>query len=41
VAASATAESLVAHLLALEGRTAVEQLEEAESALHAKGAYIS
>jgi len=41
VAASAIAESLVAHLLALEGRSAVELLEEAESALHAKGAYSS
>lgn len=39
IAASAIAESLVAHLLALEGRPAVALLEEAESALHAKGAY--
>jgi DNA-binding MurR/RpiR family transcriptional regulator len=39
VAATAIAESLVAHLLALEGKRAVEQLEEAETALHAKGAY--
>jgi DNA-binding MurR/RpiR family transcriptional regulator len=41
VAASAIAESLVAHLLALEGRSAVELLEAAESSLHAKGAYSS
>lgn len=41
IAASAIAESLVAHLLALEGKSAVEQLEAAESALHAKGAYAS
>lgn len=41
VAASALVESLVAYLLALEGHTAVEQLEKAESALHAKGAYFS
>jgi DNA-binding MurR/RpiR family transcriptional regulator len=39
VAASALAEMLVAHLLALEGKEAVAQLEEAEAALHASGAY--
>ena len=41
VAASAIAEALVAHLLALEGRGAVKQLEDAEAALHDKGAYVS
>jgi DNA-binding MurR/RpiR family transcriptional regulator len=41
IAASAVAEMLVAHLLALEGRDAVTQLEEAESALHAHGAYTT
>lgn len=40
VAATAIAESLVAHLLSLEGTEAVEQLEMAERSLHAKGAYI-
>ena len=40
VAATAIAESLVAHLLALEGADAVEQLEIAERSLHAKGAYV-
>jgi DNA-binding MurR/RpiR family transcriptional regulator len=40
VAATAIAESLVAQLLALEGAEAVEQLEEAERSLHAKGAYV-
>lgn len=40
VAACAIAESLVAHLLALEGAGAVAQLEAAEAALHAKGAYM-
>lgn len=40
VAATAVAESLVAHLLALEGAQAVEQLEEAERSLHEKGAYV-
>jgi DNA-binding MurR/RpiR family transcriptional regulator len=40
VAATAIAESLVAHLLALEGAAAVQQLEAAEHALHAKGAYV-
>jgi hypothetical protein len=34
------AESLVAHLLALEGADAVEQLAIAEQSLHAKGAYV-
>jgi DNA-binding MurR/RpiR family transcriptional regulator len=41
VAASAIAESLVAHLLALEGEDAVRQLSEAEKALHEKGSYVS
>ncbi|MGF6936523.1 DNA-binding MurR/RpiR family transcriptional regulator [Paraburkholderia sp. UCT70] len=41
VAASAIAESLVAHLLALEGNRAIQQLSEAEETLHAKGAYVS
>ena len=36
VAASAIAEWLVAHLLALEGNTAVRHLSEAEEVLHAK-----
>jgi DNA-binding MurR/RpiR family transcriptional regulator len=40
VAATAIAESLVAHLLALEGADAVAQLEIAERSLHAKGAYV-
>lgn len=40
IGASAIAETLVANLLALEGRAAVKQLEEAEIALHAKGAYV-
>jgi DNA-binding MurR/RpiR family transcriptional regulator len=40
VAATAISESLVAHLLALEGSDAVSQLEIAERSLHAKGAYI-
>ncbi|GLU33273.1 MurR/RpiR family transcriptional regulator [Trinickia caryophylli] len=40
VAAAAVAEALVAHLLALEGSQAVEQLEEAERSLHEKGAYV-
>ncbi|WP_118183348.1 MurR/RpiR family transcriptional regulator [Paraburkholderia phosphatilytica] len=40
VAAMAIVESLVAHLLALEGAGAVARLEEAERALHAKGAYV-
>ena len=41
VAASAIAESLVAHLLALEGKDAVRQLTDAERALHEKGSYVS
>jgi DNA-binding MurR/RpiR family transcriptional regulator len=40
VAATAIAESLVAHLLALEGAGAVAQLEIAERSMHAKGAYV-
>jgi DNA-binding MurR/RpiR family transcriptional regulator len=40
VAATAIAESLVAHLLALEGTGAVQELERAEQSLHAKGAYV-
>jgi DNA-binding MurR/RpiR family transcriptional regulator len=40
VAATAIAESLVAHLLALEGSEAVAQLEIAEQSLHGKGAYV-
>ncbi|MGH8778343.1 MurR/RpiR family transcriptional regulator [Paraburkholderia sp.] len=40
VAANALAESLVAHLLALEGAGAVQQLEKTEAALHAKAAYV-
>lgn len=40
VAATAIAESLMAHLLALEGAGAVEQLEQAERSLHAKGDYV-
>ncbi|WP_206997618.1 MurR/RpiR family transcriptional regulator [Trinickia mobilis] len=40
VAASAIAESLVAHLLALEGDEAVAALEKAETELHGKGAYV-
>lgn len=41
VAASAIAESLVAHLLALEGDEAVAALAKAETELHAKGAYVA
>ena len=41
LAATAIAESLVAQLLALEGANAVEELEAAERALHAKGAYVA
>jgi DNA-binding MurR/RpiR family transcriptional regulator len=41
VAASALAEMLVAHLLALEGKDAIAYLEEAEAALHAQGAYAA
>jgi DNA-binding MurR/RpiR family transcriptional regulator len=40
VAATAIAASRVAHLLALEGTGAVQQLELAEQSLHAKGAYV-
>src|SRR5258708_390302 len=40
VAATAIAESLVAHLLRLEGAGAVAQLAIAEQSLHAKGAYV-
>jgi DNA-binding MurR/RpiR family transcriptional regulator len=40
VAATAISESLVAHLLALEGAGAVEQLGIAEQSLHDKGAYV-
>ena len=40
VAATAIAESLVAHLLALEGTDADQHLELAEQSLHAKGAYV-
>ena len=39
VAATAIAESLVAHLLALEGSSAVRRLESAEQTLHQKGSY--
>ncbi|TDN64043.1 MurR/RpiR family transcriptional regulator [Paraburkholderia sp. BL10I2N1] len=41
VAATAIAESLVAHLLALEGAGAVEQLEKVERSLHSRGAYVT
>lgn len=41
VAALAIAESLVAHLLALEGQDAVWQLSDAEKALLDKGSYVS
>jgi DNA-binding MurR/RpiR family transcriptional regulator len=40
VAATALTESLVAHLLALEGAGAVEQLEIAERSMNAKGVYV-
>jgi hypothetical protein len=40
VAATALAESLVAHLLALEGSGAIAQLEQAERSLNARGAYV-
>jgi DNA-binding MurR/RpiR family transcriptional regulator len=40
VAATAIAESLVAYLLALEGASAVKQVELAEASLHEKGAYV-
>ena len=39
-AATALAESLVAHLLALEGAGAVAQLEQVERSLNARGAYV-
>ncbi|WP_027798945.1 MurR/RpiR family transcriptional regulator [Paraburkholderia dilworthii] len=39
VAASALAEMLVAHLLALEGKDAIANLQQAETALHSQGAY--
>ena len=38
--ATALAESLVAHLLALEGSGAIAQLEQAERSLNARGAYV-
>lgn len=41
VAASALAEMLVAHLLALEGKDAIANLEQAEAALHSQGAYAA
>ena len=41
VAATATAELLVAQLLTLEGDAAVESLEQAEETLHARGAYVA
>lgn len=41
VAASALAEMLVAHLLALEGKDAIANLQEAETALHSQGAYAA
>lgn len=40
VGATALAESLVAHLLALEGDDALAQLEQAEQLLNTKGAYV-
>jgi len=40
VAATALAESLVAHLLALEGSGGIAQLEQAERSLNARGAYV-
>ena len=40
VAATALTESLVAHLLALEGADAVDQLAQTERLLNAKGAYV-
>ena len=40
VAATALAESLVAHLLALEGADALAQLEQTEQLLNTKGAYV-
>jgi len=41
VAATALAESLVAHLLALEGAGGVAHVEEVERTLNARGAYVS
>jgi DNA-binding MurR/RpiR family transcriptional regulator len=41
VAASALAEMLVAHLLALEGKDAIANLQQAETALHSQGAYAA
>jgi len=41
VAGCAIAESLLAHLLALEGKEAVRRLTHAEEQLHAQGAYLS
>ena len=41
VAATATAELLVAQLLTLEGDAAVGSLEQAEQTLHARGAYVT
>ncbi|MDR7008464.1 MurR/RpiR family transcriptional regulator [Paraburkholderia strydomiana] len=41
VAASALAEMLVAHLLALEGKDAITNLQQAETALHSQGAYAA
>ncbi|MDE1181629.1 MurR/RpiR family transcriptional regulator [Paraburkholderia sp.] len=40
VAATAITESLVAHLLALEGSDAVEKLGAVEASLHSRGAYV-
>jgi DNA-binding MurR/RpiR family transcriptional regulator len=40
VAATALSESLVAHLLALEGADAVTRLEQAERTLNTRGAYV-
>jgi DNA-binding MurR/RpiR family transcriptional regulator len=41
IGATAIAESLVAHLLALEGDGAVAALEKAETELYGKGAYVA
>jgi DNA-binding MurR/RpiR family transcriptional regulator len=41
VAASALSEMLVAHLLALEGKDAIANLQQAETALHSQGAYAA
>jgi DNA-binding MurR/RpiR family transcriptional regulator len=40
LAGCAVAESLLAHLLAVEGKDAVRRLTEAEAQLHAQGAYL-